>query len=289
MKRLAVVAPPHIVRYRSIVKKKKDEQVRNTLQSIDTTIAQRYTDFENAIDTNTIIFLPEDAALQKIADELRSCYGTKTKGLDDIIELIQSAQPRQLLEKCPYCGITLPNTHDHYLPASKFPELAVHGLNLVPCCSTCNGKKGDRWKDGKQRLFIHFYSDVIPVSQYLFADLISTPNDTSLGAKFSIKRPSKVDVNDWAIIQNHYEKLHLIDRYSQFVNDEISTALGACVDHLSDGGNSSEQFINKMAVRLESIFGNNHWRAVLYKSLSTSQHFIKMVELKLAAENASPT
>lgn len=286
MKRLAVVSPPHIGRYRSIVKKKKDELIRNKLQSIDAAVTQRYVDFENAVDTNTIILLPENTTLQKMEDELRSCY-TKTKGLDNIIELIQSAQPKQLLEKCPYCGITLPNTLDHYLPASKFPELAVHGLNLVPCCSTCNEKKGNKWKDGKQRLFIHYYSDSIPVSQYLFATLITTPNGSSLGAKFSITPPSKVPVNDWEIIQNHYEKLHLIDRYSQFANDEISTALGACVDHLSDGGNSSEQFLNKMAARLESIFGNNHWRAVLYKSLATSQHFTNIVDSKLAAEKTS--
>ena len=78
-------------------------------------------------------------------------------------------------------------------------------------------------------------------------------------------------------------------RCTQFANDEISTALGACVDHLSDGGNSSTQFLKKMAARLEATFGNNHWRAILYKSLSASQHFTKMVELKLAAENASLT
>lgn len=214
-------------------------------------------------------------------EDLRSCYVTKTKSLGDLFNRIKSAQPKRLLEKCPYCGITLPNTHDHYLPASQYPELAVHGLNLVPCCFSCNGKKGDRWKSGNERWFIHFYSDVIPSDQYLFVKLITTPMNASLGAMFAIQPPQSLAPSDWAIIQNHYKKLDLLDRYGQFANEEISAALDACVEHLSDGGKNSKKFLSRMAKRFEMIYGENHWRVVLYNALSLSQVFTNIVKTML--------
>ena len=54
---------------------------------------------------------------------------------------------RELYEKilisvthCPFCGGLgeRPNTIDHYLPKSLFPQFSILPLNLLPACGICN-------------------------------------------------------------------------------------------------------------------------------------------------------
>ena len=56
--------------------------------------------------------------------------------------------------RCEYCGTDLLMNRqgyasaelDHLLPRSQFPELSSDLVNLVLCCRTCNGVKGN-WSD----------------------------------------------------------------------------------------------------------------------------------------------
>src|SRR5690349_5881934 len=45
---------------------------------------------------------------------------------------------KSLCRICPFCGIGIVNTVDHYLPKTKFPILSVTPTNLIPCCRDCN-------------------------------------------------------------------------------------------------------------------------------------------------------
>lgn len=48
---------------------------------------------------------------------------------------------------CPYCGLQKSVTIDHYLPQNTqdFPHLSFFSLNLIPACTTCQGKKKAFW------------------------------------------------------------------------------------------------------------------------------------------------
>lgn len=48
--------------------------------------------------------------------------------------------PERLL--CPYCGIEPSRTFDHFLPKTIYASLSTTPFNLIPCCPTCNSKKG---------------------------------------------------------------------------------------------------------------------------------------------------
>jgi hypothetical protein len=285
MKGLAAAPPSHIDRYRSIVKSKREAAVKARLQAADANVAGRYSVFEVAVGNSTIETINVDPTFQAMEDDLRSCYAIKTKNLGVVLKAIKSAQPARLLEKCPYCGITLPGTHDHYLPASRYPELAVHGLNLVPCCSSCNETKGTRWKDSQHRWFIHFYSDPIPQARFLFVTLVPSPAKDALGAKFEILQPSSTPSHAWATIENHFSKLNLLRRYSESVNEEIEYALDSCVAHICDGGHSAANFLKHTQGNLDAIFGINHWRVVLYRALAASMVFRNMVTSRVKREN----
>ncbi len=54
-------------------------------------------------------------------------------------------QNNPFLDICPFCDCQYHKevTIEHYLPKSIYPFLAVHPMNLIPCCTKCNGEKGD--------------------------------------------------------------------------------------------------------------------------------------------------
>ena len=74
---------------------------------------------------------------------------------------ITEIMPSAIKEKCPYCMLSEPGTFDHYIGKGEFPEFSILSKNLVPCCSKCNSKKGEKFlSENGKRIFISFYFDV---------------------------------------------------------------------------------------------------------------------------------
>ncbi len=249
---------------------------RTNLIGLENQIIARYSAFEDSITKNTLFNFPEETSLLTHTDDLLSCYKNRTSRVKAIFELIKNSQPRRFLSVCPYCGLTIPKTHDHYLPESRFPELAVHALNLIPCCGTCNETKNKYWKNDTHRIFLHFYSDVIPDIQYIYVTL-HTVDTSAVGATFTIDRPDDIEDYIWEVLAAHYENLKLIYQYNETANDEISNIHNVCVAHLRCGGSSLRIFLQELLIPDEQLYGSNHWRVVLMKSLSTSTAFFKCV------------
>lgn len=197
---------PYIDRHRAIVNAKHKtidgviNQTKQNLLRLDSDLASRYTDFELAIQNNQLFSFIESPSLKQHKDDLLGCYTGYTKRVHEIFNLIKDAQVPSFLKKCPYCGITIPKTHDHYLPESKFPELAVHALNLIPCCGSCNQIKNNNWKNSTHRTFIYFYSDTIPTEKFINVQLYFSTQGNAVGAKFYIRKPSNVSDEHWNIV-----------------------------------------------------------------------------------------
>lgn len=273
-----VVPPSYLDRYTAIVNSKRDAVVRQHLQNLTAQISARFIVFEGAVVNQQLHSIAEDNILQRSRTELLSCYKNKGKGIRRIFEEIKSAQNSRILERCPYCGITLPKTHDHYLPEERFPEFAAHALNLVPCCSDCNSTKGSRWINGNGRMFIHFYSDPIPQIQYLHVNIMTSPGTLAVGAQFFIHRPvTGIPNAQWSLIESHFEELGLLQKYQDMVNHETSAVFDICVEHVRNGGAGVTAFLNGIATRNAQVFGVNHWRVVLWNALAVDANFIALV------------
>ncbi|MBI5041876.1 MAG: HNH endonuclease [Gammaproteobacteria bacterium] len=271
--------PSYISRHDGIVDSKRDVVVRTQLQSINALIEARYDEYEYRLDNDTVHQMVEHPVILASANDLQSCYKSKTKGLKVLLSEIGKSQRQRVLERCPYCGITLPRTYDHYLPKDKYPELSVHVLNLIPCCNECNSSKGDRWSVAGGRLFLHFYRDDLPQSQYLFVEIATRPNTHAYGVKYSLSanRPNDCAQGVWDLIVSHYSKLGLLDKYRNQSNNEISNTFSTCVAHIKDGGRSISNFINMISDTEEQIFGSNHWRVVLRRALASTEEFERHV------------
>ena len=277
MKKLQILAPSptYISRYNGI-RSSKREPIRSQLADAElhAKVTARYDEFESAVLTGMLECMTKDLACVARATPLRACYEGSTKGLAALKCDIKGAQPERALKFCPYCGTALPRTFDHYLPGASFPELSVHGLNLVPCCSSCNSTKGEKWLNGVgSRQFLHFFSDEIPPGRFLNVTLNVSLDGRTVGARFSIVKPGNMPPALWKIVQSHFSGLNLLDRYLELGNGEIADMLASCNVYLQAGGANARTFLRLQAADWAEIFGENHWRAVLAATLCNHPSF----------------
>lgn len=275
MKRLTALDtdPTYVDRYVSI-RNRKRLKVRNQLISAHAFVTERYSALEEAVANESLSDMEIDARAAPLREILRSCYDGSTQPLRNLKAAIVSAQPTRLMKYCPMCGTTLHSTFDHYLPAVKFPEFAVHPLNLVPCCSRCNSTKDDDWLSASgRRQYLHAYSDEPPDRQFVKVNLHEKGGLSGVGATFSLVRPHGVPDDMWQLIKSHFDRLNLLDRYDEQGNDEIAEILSDCRTFVEAGGGDVRQFLSALAKDRCAVYGRNHWRAVLMESLAVHKNF----------------
>ena len=210
MKGLNSIPPPvsNFDLHKSVVTNKR-EPCRGNLIANELIISSQIQEYERCASATSLEDVAADSMLRTVKDELQSCYDGKTKSLKAIFTKIETSQVPGLLKWCPYCGLTTPNSFDHYLPKEQFPEFSVTALNLVSCCTTCNSSKGEKWlnEDG-ERYFLHLYSDTIPEAQFLFAETINAGD--AFTASYRISRPDGCPIQAWDTISNHFSEFCLL-------------------------------------------------------------------------------
>jgi len=95
---------------------------------------------------------------------------------------------------CPLCGIGTVAQIDHHLPKSRFPDLSVVPINLVPACHFCNNTKRNRFPQcAGEQTFHPYYDAHLLTEQWIRATL---DRGTPLNVSFRVDPPShwtKVD------------------------------------------------------------------------------------------------
>ena len=121
----------------------------------------------------------------------------------------------------------------------------------------------------QKRMFIHFYYDEVPQTQYLKAKF-SVDNKIPQ-VSFYLDFEDESEVID--IIKNHFNKLHLLERYKAQSNGILSTECEEIRLWLS-GGMSVEQCVQLLRNRAQAsqeTNGDNYWEACIYKAMSESE------------------
>jgi hypothetical protein len=245
---------------------------RTRLTARHRAIRIRYDNLEEAVVEQTLEGLTPSAYLNPLSDDLEVAYTGQTKALRDLKIAIKAVQAPGVLAVCPLCKISLPRTFDHYLPLGTFPEFAVHPLNLVPSCQSCNGKKLEAWlNDGGERFCLYLYGDSIPRLAFIQCRLTAaTANEQNVGVTFELERPTGLRLARWAPIVRHFNRLGLIERYNELGNDELSEVFGNARDFFDNGGprNRVRRFIRSGAERLSDMHGLSYWRAELRRRVA---------------------
>lgn len=206
-------------------------------------------------------------------DQLEGLYSYKAKKLAELRGEIVNNNPSSV---CPCCTIASEaDTLDHIVPKSEFQEFAVHPLNLIPCCSVCNEKKGSKWRENGQLTILNLYQDNIPTDRFLFVTLTIEENIPI--AIFSISNPNGINPELYQRIYNHYTSLNLCKRFQEAAIHyfgEINTIFSALTTYPDE---ELMQILRKMAQTYIRKEGNNYWVGILYEACAQRKDIVKIL------------
>lgn len=279
MKNLNKLAPPYIDYYEAIANGKN-----NTYKGEPNLKKQKLLDLKDSIESEYDYYISKftPEALHEIKDSaydgfnktaLLNAYSGNGKSLSELKLSIKNKQPKDLQNLCPYCGILTPNSTDHYIPKDSYSEYAVLAINLVPCCTVCNGKKSEFWKVAQGRGIINFYLDTIPSDEYLICNVSfdSTPT-----VNYEIHNNGNISNEQFALIKSHYKRLNLLKRFADNSNDEITNTIDSIKSYADDFSSENlVQMLTKNRSKKIVRYGVNHWKCALLKGLYQCDEFIE--------------
>lgn len=254
-----------------VLKNKRKKSKNLITESVKATIKSAYEQYVRFYDTKSLPNLVAKTFDQAIKDQLEGLYSYRSKKLD---ELRGKILRENSFYGCPCCTIVSEsNTLDHIVPKSEFQEFAVHPLNLIPCCSRCNGKKGVKWREDGKLTLLNLYQDDIPNDRFLFVTL--SVEEGKPRANFRLIRPANIDTDLYSRIEAHYKLLELCERFNEgailhfdAINSDLLSLNNRGYDNLVD-------FLRKKAQTILSKHGNNNWVGVLYEACSQNREIIE--------------
>ncbi|NDI98721.1 hypothetical protein GWA97_06505 [Flavobacterium sp. LaA7.5] len=176
------------------------------------------------------------------------------------------------IDKCPYCGIVVPDELDHYLPQSIYQAISVYSRNLIPICHKCNNAKRIAI-NGVTKTYYNAYYQIFPKKTFFIADInFIAP---SLIIDFRIDSTDlDEDLRDKLDFQFSRTKLNekLIKEAHTFINDNK-----AAIEMVFEGDNDNgvKNLFLKQHKDFLNSYGINYWKTSLVYSLSNCEPFCK--------------
>lgn len=198
------------------------------------------------------------------SDVLRTSY-KNSKVFQKSRQMILHNLPDKSKIRCPYCGLSMSYTIDHYFPESTYPEYIFYVPNLIPCCSHCNTVKNKRLFKNNERIFLHFYYDPIPSYQFLKAKFSVENNIPKIS--FYLEFEEENEINN--VIQHHFDELSLIEQYEKSYNEPLSEICNLAIVHLGKGNtlNEFKCILSELTELNKDKFGVNYYKNVIYDAV----------------------
>ena len=288
MKRYAGGKTPYELFSEAVGRKDKNSADTIALNANKHNVEIAYNDYERAMDNQNLASLSPSKVLSNIKQPLLGMYSSerKCKLVKDFRTWYFNNNHQTYNDLCPYCTINSADTTEHILPKEMYPEYAVNVFNLIPACQTCNGYKGDDVVDKNGEIFtINFYTDILPDKRYLFANI--TPNGVRVQLKYYLHNKDGIDKNLYALIERHFQRFHLIDRYFSKAIQELSNIENYFkfeeITCEADYDKAANKLIRKTDADAKA-YGRNHWKIAMYYDAATSPVFKSyiMTQLHLA-------
>jgi hypothetical protein len=215
-------------------------------------------------------------------ENLYKIYDSNSKIIKELKEKIRNISKTI----CPYCALTRnPYELDHFLPRSEYPEYSILTLNLVPSCPECNSKlKGRQYKtDGNIRAFLHpYYDSIIESKCFLNCNLSIDDSNNILNIEFEINFDI-LNSYEKEIINSHFEKLNLYERYTKFVNEEFKKFYKRFIDYSMNPILFRDITIEDVLQRVEEEINSyynyncNYYLKVFWKTFKKCKECIQLI------------
>lgn len=240
-----------------------DPTYKDRVKALDMVIKEKFEEHDEHFQRDDLASLSSENLTNEQKNDLKALYDYRTKPLQQLNDILTTRDNGTREPICPFCTINNVNTLDHLIPKSEFSEFSVHPINLMPCCSDCNGKKSSNWRDGNVRKYLNLYLDNIPNNdQYLFVDL--SIEDATIKAVFSVDNRNQIEDELFQKIENHYNDLDLCKRFALNCDNSISelkNTLSPIRKYLS------KEQLKQSVIETESenrlLYGFNYWKSIL--------------------------
>lgn len=242
----------------------KDDSLKEKLINIKDIIKNDSLEYEKLIKDGLLFKLKEKKQIGELTkDNLVKIYDQK---------MVRKGQPgRKFYDKllsvpqygiCPYCGVQIVSTLDHFLPKTKFISLVVTPSNLIPVCFECNKNKTDKKFSSKEDIFINPYFDDLGNDIWLKASI----NHNEFTMTYSVIKPNKWDDVLFKRVSNHFEILQLNKLYSIHAAQRLVNVKKRMINiYLKRGEKEMMLDLNENLNTYED--DKNNWEAAMYREL----------------------
>lgn len=255
-----------------VVNSKNDAELVIRLRLLNQTINQLFGNYQARFDANKLESLTSHDFDDQNKTDLLKLYNGKLKLLAELKTKLTTGPSNRIFSTCQYCTINEANSFDHIIPKEEYSEFVVHPKNLFPSCTQCNSYKSTNWRHDGNRLFLNLYLDKLPDEQYLFVDLHE--KEGAIEVEFYLENSKGIDVELFQLIESHYNKLHLLSRFS--VNSyskiaELNVQISTLAAKLNYDDIQEIAMITNVARK--NIFGQNYWECILQDELFNRRIF----------------
>lgn len=174
--------------------------------------------------------------------------------------------------KCPYCGVGVVSTIDHFLPKSNYPLFSVFTLNLIPCCKDCNTTKHAKAPTNEFNQLIHPYEDDVRIftEEWLITELNQHP---PYKLSYTIIPPSGWEEKIIKRVSNHFTELGLGIVFSSSASAELANRSHDLYAYEKNGLLLTSDIVKNILLEYGYRFQKNTWQFSLYKSLAMNDWY----------------
>jgi hypothetical protein len=254
----------------AVARKPKDSESRKRLELIVSNIEAAYDIYKGNFDSKSLHSVTSQDLSSEIRKDLVDMYDYQSRIIRNIRADITNQQVITIQSTCQNCTIDSVNTMDHVLPQKKFPEFAVNGYNLFPCCSRCNGYKSEITE---YSAFLNLFLDELPSVQYLFVNVYW--NIDSVNFDFFLSNSAGIiSVELYTKIENHYTNLHLLQRMKEASRTYLSEFISTYKHFYKKSGRDSIIEAVRESIEEDRVaYGYNYWKCSLKSALIASNIF----------------
>lgn len=260
-----------------VLKSKKnsiqDPHYKDRVGLLRPSISTKMDEYDAAFATNSLTSLNQFGYANQNKTDLLKLYSYRNSRIKNLKSIVTTDQYNRIINTCQNCTINEVSSLDHILPKDEFPEFSIHPRNLFPSCTKCNGHKSVNWRNGTQPIFLNLYLDILPNIQYLFVDL--NISASSILVNFTINNVNGIAQNLFSLIESHYSRLNLLNRFKENCHDTIINLKYTILEEKNHLTKQQIISITEGRITKERIaFGYNYWKSVLVLALINNDDFM---------------
>ena len=201
--------------------------------------------------------------------ELYEAHLSKTKGAARVVyDRIRNAAPNN---RCPLCGVGNVAHCDHHLPKSRYPDLSILPINLVPACHFCNYKKREKYPaTAGQQTFHPYFDQHLLRDAWVRATLNPGPPPVLV---FDTAPPPTWPAIDRDRVRRHFDACGLAITFTTNANDELPILRDRLILQSSRGGVAAVQQFLDDERDIHSVRPNS-WQYATYCTLAADTWFV---------------